>query len=103
MAVKLYRCSNVWIKGPHPCWQVQKALDQAGIDYEVVKGPIRRSKRTDYEALTGQKLYPAIQLEDGTVIKRQSKELVEMIRSGTLEAQPGQAPQAQPEQPPPAG
>jgi hypothetical protein len=90
MAVKLYRCSTMWIKGPHPCWKVQKALDEAGIEYELVKGPVRRSKRTEYEQLTGQKLYPAIQLEDGTVIKRDSKELVEMIRSGNLraEAQP---------------
>jgi hypothetical protein len=32
-----------------------------------------------------QKLYPAIELDDGTVIKRQSKELVEMIRSGQLQ------------------
>jgi hypothetical protein len=34
--------------------------------------------------LTGQTLYPAIQLEDGTVIRRESKELAEMIRSGQL-------------------
>ncbi len=37
MAVKLHRCKNLWVKGPHPCWKVQKALDQAGIQYEVVK------------------------------------------------------------------
>jgi hypothetical protein len=101
MAVKLYRCSLMWIKGPHPCWQVQKALDEAGVDYEVVKGPVRRSKRTDYEALTGQKLYPAIELDDGTVVKRQSNELIEMIRSGNLQAQPEQAPPGPPAQPPP--
>jgi len=95
MAVKLYRCSTMWIKGPHPCWKVQKALDEAGIEYELVKGPVRRSKRTEYEQLTGQKLYPAIVLEDGTVIRRDSKEIVEMIRSGQLEAAPpAQAPSA---------
>ena len=95
MAVKLYRCSTMWIKGPHPCWKVQKALDEAGIEYELVKGPVRRSKRTEYEQLTGQKLYPAIVLEDGTVIRRDSKESVEMIRSGQLEAAPpAQAPSA---------
>src|SRR5437660_1554077 len=28
MAVKLLRCSNLWVKvGGHPCWRVQKALD----------------------------------------------------------------------------
>jgi glutathione S-transferase len=84
MAVKLHRCSTTWLKGPHPCWKVQKALDDAGVEYEVVKGPVRRSKRTDYVALTGQALYPAIQLEDGTVIRRQSKELIALIQSGGL-------------------
>jgi glutathione S-transferase len=84
MAVKLYRCSTMWIKGPHPCWKVQKALDDAGIEYELVKGPVRRSKRTEYEQLTGTKLYPAIVLEDGTVIKKDSKELIEMIDSGEI-------------------
>jgi glutathione S-transferase len=106
MAVKLHRCSTMWIKGPHPCWKVQKALDESGIEYEVVKGPVRRSKRAEYEALTGQKLYPAIELEDGTVIRHESKELVEMIRSGQLKASPEQASpagRASPEQASPAG
>ncbi len=89
MAVKLHRCPLMFVKGPHPCWQVQKALDEAGVQYEVVKQPLRRSKRDAYVKLTGQKLYPAIELEDGTVIRRESKELVEMIRSGQLQ-QPGQ-------------
>jgi hypothetical protein len=37
--VKLHRCSTLWIKGPHPCWQVQKALDEKGVDYELVRHP----------------------------------------------------------------
>ena len=82
MAVKLYRCSNTWIKGPHPCWQVQKALDQAGVDYELVLGPVRRGKREHMVELTGQRVYPAIQREDGTVVKKESKELVAMIQGG---------------------
>jgi glutathione S-transferase len=92
MAVKLHRCSTMWVKiSAHPCWKVQKALDEAGTDYVVVKHPVSRSKRSDYIELTGQKLYPAIELEDGTVIRRESKELAEMIRSGAL-AQAGEAP-----------
>ena len=48
MAVKLHRCSSMWVKiGGHPCWKVQQALDQQGVEYEVVKGPLRRGKR-DY-------------------------------------------------------
>lgn len=102
MAVKLYRCSITWLKGPHPCWQVQKALDEAGIEYEVVRGPLRRSKRAEYEALTGQRLYPGIVLEDGTAVKRDHKELVAMIRSGELQAQAGAtAAQAPPQAAPP--
>jgi glutathione S-transferase len=85
MAVKLHRCKNLWVKiSGHPCWAVQKALDEAGVEYEVVRGPVRRSKRDEYVALTGQKLYPAIELEDGTVIRRESKEMVELITSGKL-------------------
>ena len=36
MAIKLHRCSGTFIKGPHPCWKAQKALDDAGIPYELV-------------------------------------------------------------------
>jgi glutaredoxin len=95
MPVKLHRCSGMWVKiEAHPCWRVQKALDDTGVDYVVVKHPtFPRSKRTEYIQLTGQSLFPAIELEDGTVIRRESKELAEMIRSGQLG----------PEAPPPSG
>jgi glutathione S-transferase len=86
MAVKLHRCPTMWIKGPHPCWKVQKALEQHGIDYEVVKHPVRRGRRTDYLALTGQKLFPAIELEDGRVIREESNDLAARIREGRLGA-----------------
>ena len=85
MAVKLHRCGAMWVKGPHPCWKVQHALDEASISYEIVKHPaFPRSKRTENIALTGQKLMPAIELEDGSVIRLQSKQLVELIQSGQL-------------------
>jgi glutaredoxin len=86
MAVKLHRCSNTWVKiSGHPCWKVQKALDEAGVEYEVVKHPNFRSKRTEFEQLSGQKVLPALQLEDGTIIRRESKELANMIKAGELE------------------
>ena len=48
--VKLHRCPNTFVKiGAHPCWKVQKALDEQGIEYEVVLGPLRRGKRDDLE------------------------------------------------------
>ncbi len=92
MAVKLHRCSLMWVKvSAHPCWNVQKALDDSGVDYEVVKHrAFPRSKRADYIKLAGTELLPAIELADGTVIRRESRELVEMIRSGQL-AQDGGA------------
>lgn len=88
MAVKLHRCSLMWVKGPHPCWKVQQALDEAGMSYQVVPHPpFPRGRRKDYIKLTGQNLLPAIQLEDGTIIQRQSKEMVAMIAAGTLTSQ----------------
>jgi glutathione S-transferase len=85
MSVKLHRCSGTFIKGPHPCWQVQKALDEAEIDYEVVKHPVfPRGRRKEYIELTGQKLFPAIQFEDGRVLREESKDMVARIREGRL-------------------
>ena len=85
MAVKLHRCTGTFIKGPHPCWQVQKALQDAGVEYELVLHPaFPRSRRTDYIALTGQKLLPAIELDDGRVIRESSAELAKRVREGTL-------------------
>jgi glutathione S-transferase len=88
VAIKLHRCRNLWIKGPHPCWRVQKALDEAGIEYEVVQHPALRGRRKEYIERSGQKLLPALELEDGTLIREESKDLVERIRSGNLQAGP---------------
>jgi len=85
MAVKLHRCSATWAKmGSHPCWKVQKALDEQGIEYEVVKGPLRPGKRDELEQLSGQRKYPTIELEDGSAYRAESKEMAERIRSGKL-------------------
>jgi hypothetical protein len=85
VSIKLHRCSNEWLKiAPHPCWQVQKSLDEAGIDYELVKGPVRRSRRGALERLSGQRIYPVIEFEDGRVYRAESKEMAARIRSGRL-------------------
>ncbi len=88
MAVKLHRCSMTWVKiDAHPCWKVQRTLDEAGVAYELVKHrAFPRSKRSDYIKLAGTELLPAIELEDGTVVRRESHELVELIKSGQLQA-----------------
>jgi glutathione S-transferase len=83
MAVKLHRCSLMWVKiGAHPCWKVQKALDEQGVDYEVVKGPLRN--RSDVEAVSGQKKYPVVEFEDGRIYRAESAEMAERIRAGKL-------------------
>lgn len=85
MAIKLHRCPNVWVKvGAHPCWKVQSALDEQGIEYEVVKGPLFKGKRDDLERLSGQRLYPVIELEDGRAYRAESKDMAEKIRAGQL-------------------
>jgi glutathione S-transferase len=84
MAIKLHRCAGTIIKGPHPCWKVQKALDDAGIEYERVLHPIfPRGRRKDLIAQTGDSQLPAIELEDGTV-KRESKDLIAAISEGQI-------------------
>ena len=85
MAIKLHRCPNEWVKlSGHPCWKVQKALDEQGVDYEVVKGPLRPSKRDDLERLSGQRKYPVIEFEDGQVYREESGEMAARIRAGNL-------------------
>jgi len=85
MAIKLHRCRNLWVKvGGHPCWRVQKALDEQGVEYELVPGPVRRGKRDDLERLSGQRQYPVIEHEDGTVYREESKDMAAKIRAGKL-------------------
>jgi hypothetical protein len=87
MAVKLHRCSGMWAKfGAHPCWRVQKALDNEGVDYELVmEGSARRkSSRIRTIERTGQKKFPWIEFEDGSIYREESKGMAETIRSGRL-------------------
>ena len=85
MAIKLHRCTRQWVKiGAHPCWRVEKALIDQGIDYERVAGD-----RAAVEAGTGQRKYPSIQLEDGTWYREESKDMEKRIRDGQLRANPG--------------
>ncbi|HSS42070.1 MAG TPA: glutathione S-transferase N-terminal domain-containing protein [Solirubrobacterales bacterium] len=85
MAVKLHRCSLMFVKiDAHPCWKVQKALDEQGIDYEVVKGPLRPGKREELDQLSGQNKYPVIEFEDGRVYREESKDMAKRIRAGEI-------------------
>jgi len=85
MAVKLHRCANQWLKiGAHPCWRVEKALIDAGVEYERVPGPLARGKREVVFRNTGQRMYPAIEFEDGSWYRDQSQAMAERIRAGKL-------------------
>jgi len=73
----------MWVRiGAHPCWKVQKALDEQGVDYEVVKGPLR--DRSGVEEISGQTKYPVIEFEDGRIYREESKEMAGKIRAGKL-------------------
>jgi hypothetical protein len=60
-------------------------IDQ-GIEYERVPGPgvLHRKKRTRLHELTGGWLYPAIEFEDGSVYREESKDMANRIRAGRL-------------------
>jgi len=68
----------------HPCWKVQKALDDAGIAYEVVKQPVRKSRRTELEQRAGGRALPAIEFADGSFLREESDDLAARIRAGRL-------------------
>jgi hypothetical protein len=86
MAVKLHRCGWEWVKlDGHPCWRVEKALIESGTDYERVPGPHSRGKRDVVREGTGQTKYPAIEFEDGSWYRAESKEMAETIRAGKLD------------------
>jgi hypothetical protein len=75
----------MWVKiGSHPCWKVQKSLDDMGIEYEVVKGPLRRGRRDDVQRVSGQHKYPVIEFEDGSAYREESKDMAARIRAGRL-------------------
>jgi hypothetical protein len=86
MAVKLHRCSVTFLKTRgHGCWQVEKALQDAAVDYErVTRLGLPRSRRSDIIAGTGQALMPAIELEDGTWYREESVTMAARIRAGRL-------------------
>jgi glutathione S-transferase-like protein len=85
MAVKLHRCSATWVKlGGHPCWKAQKALDDAGIDYELVLHSGLRFRRPEVAEMTGgPKALPIVEFEDGSIL-RESAVIADRARNGTL-------------------
>lgn len=84
--VKLHRCPFTFIHNDlDHCWKVQKALDDAGIEYEVVKEPAYpRGRRKDVVRLSGQQMLPVIEFEDGSAYRAESAEMAAEITAGRL-------------------
>jgi len=85
----------MWVKlQGHPCWKVQSALDDQGIEYELIKGPFLRQNRRELEDISGQRAYPVIEFEDGSVYRDESNAMAETIRAGRLDEKRGSQPAA---------
>jgi glutathione S-transferase len=91
MTVKLHRCSGTAIKGPHPCWVAQHALDEAGVEYELVTHPVLRPFRGGLKQLTGQRKLPLVEYDDGTFL-RDSKTIAKRATDGSLQPPGERAP-----------
>ncbi len=85
MKVTVHTCPYPWLNVPgHPCTRVIGALKAAGVEYGVVKNPLPRRKREKVGELSGQRLLPLIQFEDGVIYREQSKDMAATIRAGQL-------------------
>jgi glutathione S-transferase len=83
--VKLHRCSWTFLHTDlDACWKVQRALDEQGIDYEVVKHGFGKGERPHVRALSGQKWLPVIEFEDGRSYRAESDEMAARVRAGQL-------------------
>ena len=84
--VKLHRCPFTFLHTDmDSCWKVQRALDEQGIEYEVIKEPsLPRSRRKDVERLSGQRMLPVIEFEDGSAYRAESDDMAARIRAGGL-------------------
>jgi glutathione S-transferase len=89
--VKLHRCPFTFVHNDFDsCWKVQKALDDEGIEYQVVTEPtLPRSRRKDVIRMSGQKMLPVIEFEDGSAYRAESKEMAATISGGKLFEQAG--------------
>ena len=64
---------------------MQLALDEQSIDYEIVKAPtFPRGRRKDVIEHTGQHHLPAIELEDGSWYRDDSRKMAERIAAGRM-------------------
>ena len=85
--VKLHRCSYTFLHvNADACWRLQKALDEQGVEYEIVKEGFGKSEksRANVVALSGQKYVPVLELSDGTVYREETDDMISKLRAGEL-------------------
>lgn len=85
--VRLHRCPFTFLKHESidSCYKVQKALDEQGISYEIVKEwGFPRDRRKDLIELSGQKMLPVVEFSDGSAYREQSADMAATIRAGQL-------------------
>jgi glutathione S-transferase len=83
----LYVCHGDEKGAPmHPCGKVQKALKEAGIEYEKVVAAhgnplpfLRKGSREELKQATGTDKLPTLKLADGTVLSH-SKDILAWVR-----------------------
>jgi glutaredoxin len=92
--VKLHRCKLTMFKSDkHTCHTVQRALEEHGIEHEVVLAPMfPRSRRKDVERATGQHMLPAIEFSDGSGYREEGADMAREIAAGRLFAHRTDAP-----------
>ena len=85
-SVRLHRCLLTFVHNDiDACWKVQKALDDQGIEYEIVKSPTHpRRRRKQVIAISGQDMVPMIEFENGSSYRAESKEMAAEIDAGRL-------------------
>lgn len=89
--VKLHRCPFTFLKHESidSCYKVQKALDEQGVSYEIVKQwGFPRDRRKDVIELSGQKMLPVIEFDDGSAYREESADMAKTIRAGRLFERP---------------
>ena len=98
--VRLHRCILTFVHNDlDACWKVERALDEQGIDYEVVKVPTHpRRRRKEVIEISGQAMVPVIEFENGSAYRAESGEMAAEISAGRLfehvgEPRPDRAPE----------
>lgn len=60
-----------------PCGRAARSLKEAGVEFETIRVPVRKSKRPEIVELTGQKRVPV--LVSGEEVIHDSKRIVEFV------------------------